>query len=217
MSDDAPQRRLAGLEAVFRRIATTRMRGVPVLNPALSVQAIGFGPDPLRTAPDAAPTMLGVLVTPWFMNLLRLPLQPVDGRDAAALQAAGLAPLGRTVVRRYGEHALDFTGAHEAGEASGFSEAPGLMLGAWEQASLFSPMFAFADQPAAVATAREVMRLLRQSWRETAPPPAPPRHPREGEDPREPAAVAVVGARLRGHDDVGGHDGVDGPGRERMR
>ncbi|MFM2347060.1 MAG: [NiFe]-hydrogenase assembly, chaperone, HybE, partial [Pseudomonadota bacterium] len=109
------------------------------------------------------PTMLGVLVTPWFMNLLRLPLQPVDGRDAAALQAAGLAPLGRAVVRRYGEHALDFTGAHEAEG-----------LGAWEQASLFSPMFAFADQPAAVATAHEVMRQLRQSWRETAPPPAAP-------------------------------------------
>lgn len=157
MSDDAPQRRLAGLEAVFRRIATTRMLGVPVLNPALSVQAVGFGPDPLRTAPGAAPTMLGVLVTPWFMNLLRLPLQPVDGHDATALQAAGLAPLGHTVVRRYGEHALDFTGAHEAEG-----------LGAWEQASLFSPMFAFADQPAAVATAREVMRLLRQSWSETS-------------------------------------------------
>ena len=87
----------------------------------------------------------------------------MDGRDAAALQAAGLAPLGRTVVRRYGEHALDFTGAHEAEG-----------LGAWEQASLFSPMFAFADQPAAVATAHEVMRQLRQSWRETAPPPAVP-------------------------------------------
>lgn len=101
--------------------------------------------------------MLGVLVTPWFMNLLRLPLQPVDGHDATALQAAGLAPLGHTVVRRYGEHALDFTGAHEAEG-----------LGAWEQASLFSPMFAFADQPAAVATAREVMRLLRQSWSETS-------------------------------------------------
>ena len=52
---------------------------------------------------------------------------------------------------------LDVTGAHEAEG-----------LGAWEQASLFSPMFAFADQPAAVATAREVMRLLRQSWSETS-------------------------------------------------
>ena len=218
MSDDAPQRRLAGLEAVFRRIATTRMRGVPVLNPALSVQAVGFGPDPLRTAPGAAPTMLGVLVTPWFMNLLRLPLQPVDGHDATALQAAGLAPLGHTVVRRYGEHALDFTGAHEAED-----------LGAWEQASLFSPMFAFADQPAAVATAREVMRLLRQSWSETSTPPSPPRHPREGEDPRTPATAPFVGARLRGHDGVGRqagaiqqdgvgwHAGLGEPDRERTR
>ena len=74
-----------------------------------------------------------------------------------ALLTEEIGKLARVMVRRYGEHALDFTGAHEAED-----------LGAWEQASLFSPMFAFADQPAAVATAREVMRLLRQSWSETS-------------------------------------------------
>ena len=147
MTEPLPARRLAALEATFRRIATTRMRGVPVLNAALSVQAVGFGPDPLLTAATAAPTMLGVLVTPWCMNLLRLPLQPVDSATDAA--AAGLLAPRVAAVRRYGAHALDFLGAHEPA------------LGAYEQASLFSPMFAFADQPAAVATAREVMRLIR--------------------------------------------------------
>jgi [NiFe] hydrogenase assembly HybE family chaperone len=143
-----PALRLAALEATFRRIATTRMRGVPVLHAALSVQAVGFGPDPLQTGatPAAVPTMLGVLVTPWCMNLLQLPLRAVE---SAAAPTAGLLALKTTAVRRYGAHALDFLGAHEPA------------LGHYEQASLFSPMFAFADQPAAVATAREVMRLLR--------------------------------------------------------
>lgn len=130
------------LEATFRRIATTRMRGVPVMHAPLSVQAVGFGPDPLQ-----AGMMLGVLVTPWFMNVLRLPVVAATA-DVAAPHAGLLAP-GLQAVRRYGEHALDFIGAHEAA------------LGGFEQASLFSPMFAFADQPAAVATAQEVLHLLR--------------------------------------------------------
>lgn len=140
--------RLEVLEATFRRIATTRMRGVPVLHAGLSVQAVGFVREPVavgsKSASVALPMLMGVLVTPWFMNVLRLPVTPVA--DAAA---AGLLPVGATAVRRYGAHPLDFLGAHEPS------------IGAFEQASLFSPMFGFADQPAAVATAREVLRLLR--------------------------------------------------------
>ena len=141
--------RLEALEATFRRIATTRMRGVPVLHAGLSVQAVGFVREPVavgsKSASVALPMLMGVLVTPWFMNVLRLPVTPVA--DAAA---AGLLPVGATAVRRYGAHPLDFLGAHEPS------------IGAFEQASLFSPMFGCADQPAAVATAREVLRLLRQ-------------------------------------------------------
>ncbi|MDZ7858317.1 [NiFe]-hydrogenase assembly chaperone HybE [Sphaerotilus sp.] len=143
--------RLDTLEATFRRIATTRMRGVPVLHAALSVQAVGFVREPAAAAASASakpaptPMLMGVLVTPWFMNVLRLPISAVA--DGAA---AGLLPVGATAARGYGEHRLDFVGAHEP------------TIGAFEQASLFSPMFSFADQPAAVATAREVLRLLRQ-------------------------------------------------------
>lgn len=143
--------RLETLEATFRRIATTRMRGVPVLHAGLSVQAVGFVREPVvagstsASVPLPMPMLMGVLVTPWFMNVLRLPLTAAV--DAAA---AGLLPVGVTGGRRYGEHHLDFVGAHEP------------TLGAFEQASLFSPMFSFADQPAAVATAHEVLRLLRQ-------------------------------------------------------
>ena len=64
----ALQIQVARLEAVFRDIAATRMEGVPLLHASLQVQAVDFAPEPEG---DFA---LGVLVTPWFMNLMRLPL-----------------------------------------------------------------------------------------------------------------------------------------------
>jgi [NiFe] hydrogenase assembly HybE family chaperone len=126
--------RIAAFESTFRQIAATRMQGVPVLHPTLDVQAVGF-----KAEADEA-WALGVLVTPWFMNLLRLPLQV----DAATPLAVGVS-----APRDIGAYRFDFIGAHEAA------------LGGYEASSLFSPMFAFADQDAAVATAQEVLALLR--------------------------------------------------------
>ena len=129
--------RIAALESVFRQIAATRMAGVPLLNPRLQVQAVGFE--------EHAGMACGVLVTPWFMNLLRLPLDE---------SVEMLKPLQKG-ERDVGSRSFEFIGAHEPG------------LGAFETSSLFSPMFEFEDQAAAVATAREVLGLLR-------PPPAVP-------------------------------------------
>jgi len=157
----------AHLEAAFRDIAATRMAGVPVLNPRLQVRALGFEP-----CADEAGMSLGVLLTPWFMNLLRWPLaeqgaeaegaEGAKGAEGPGVGSAGAlsVPLlrpGHTGEREIGGQRLTFTGA----------ELPG--LGCFEQCSLFSPMFEFADQAAAVATAQEVLRLLR------AAPVAPPR------------------------------------------
>ena len=114
--------------------------------PALLHRIAAEDTRPVPPEPAVLPMLMGVLVTPWFMNVLRLPVTSV-----AEAAAAGLLPVGVTGGRRYGEHHLDFVGAHEP------------TIGAFEQVSLFSPMFSFADQPAAVATAREVLRLLRQS------------------------------------------------------
>ena len=66
----ALQTQVARLETVFRDIAATRMEGVPLLHASLQVQAVDFAPEPEG---DFA---LGVLVTPWFMNLMRLPWAP---------------------------------------------------------------------------------------------------------------------------------------------
>lgn len=165
--------RVAQLEQVFARIGGTRMKGVPVLHSALRVQAVGFE---IVTDADAL-VMLGILITPWFMNLLRLPLL-VDGAE--------IAEPGSKRGHRCGEQLFEFIAAHEAA------------LGRFEACSLFSPMFEFADQAGAVCTATEILKLLRAppareatpvvpapshvstTWRNSAPTPAAPVSNRRG-------------------------------------
>ncbi|MCA0241968.1 MAG: [NiFe]-hydrogenase assembly chaperone HybE [Proteobacteria bacterium] len=129
--------RVQALEAAFGRIQATRMAGLPLLHPGLRVQAVGF-------AADGDGLAQGVLVTPWFMNLVRLPLDGDDDDAAGALPEPGQAldlPVGGWRMR--------FLGQHEPG------------LGRFAAASLVSPMSEFADQAAALATARAVLETLR--------------------------------------------------------
>lgn len=127
---DTLDKKVELLEAVFRRIQATRMEGVPLLHPDLHVQAIGFAQEP------QAPLAMGVLVTPWFMNLVRFPLG-----------GAPDASLGGQV--EWGAHRLSFIAAFEA------------EFGVFAICSLASPMFEYVDQDAAVATACEVLAQLR--------------------------------------------------------
>lgn len=142
--------RVQTLEQVFVHIATTRMQGVPVQNRALRVEAVGFAP---LTEADGA-WLLGVLVTPWFMNLVCLPLA-LTSADTAVLG------VGQKAKRQIGCESFEFIGAYEDG------------LGAFACCSLFSPMFEFADQSAAVATASEVLTLLRTPALAPTPKPNP--------------------------------------------
>lgn len=120
--------------------ARTRMAGLPVCHPGLQVQAVGFqlwsedvGERPLRG-------LLGVLMTPWFMNLVwRV-------EDAASVWST--LPVGTSHTLNLGAQELPFIGAHEPA------------LGAYASCSLISPMFQFADQAAAVATAQAVVDTL---------------------------------------------------------
>ena len=57
--------RIKRLTETFREIAATRMQGLPVMNDALQVEAVGFTPY--------AGQLMGVLIAPWFMNLVLLP------------------------------------------------------------------------------------------------------------------------------------------------
>lgn len=64
----------AQVEATFRRIQAERMAGLPLLNPALEVAALGFARHEIDWR--------GVLVTPWCVDLLLLPATadwPVPG------------------------------------------------------------------------------------------------------------------------------------------
>jgi [NiFe] hydrogenase assembly HybE family chaperone len=86
------------LEATYRHVAETRMHGLPFVNPVLAVEAVGFAPWEGR--------WLGVMVTPWFINLVQAPLDPAQWRS-----------LGQGEKRRYRFPAGDyeFIGAIEPG------------------------------------------------------------------------------------------------------
>ncbi|OAI19041.1 rubredoxin [Methylomonas koyamae] len=112
------------LETTFTAILTQRMQGVALLNPALAVQAL-----PFRCAGD---DWIGILVTPWSMNLLVFP-----GPDSVWQQL----PLGAKFSRKLPYGSFEFTLAAEPA------------LGRYGQCSLFSPMLQFADQAAAMAAA----------------------------------------------------------------
>lgn len=126
------EQRAQALQQTFEHIARTRMAGLPLAHPRLAVGCVGFHAEADGTF------ALGVLVTPWCMNLVRLPLH-----EGVAVLAAG-----HRGTRDIGTRCFDFVGACEAD------------IGTFESASLFSPMFEFVDQAAAVATAEQVLQAL---------------------------------------------------------
>ena len=131
MPETAADQAAARLEQVFRQIAATRMAGVSLLNPALAVEAVGF------RAWHA--DFVGVLITPWFMNLICLP-----GPEAARETHAS----GTRLDRELPSGVYEFLAAEEDD------------LGPYLSSSLFSPMFAFPDMDRARDVARAVLDEL---------------------------------------------------------
>ncbi len=107
------------------------MRDVPMINTALAVEAVGFRPWNDH--------WLGILVTPWFMNLVLMP------RVAAQWQ-----PLAEGASRHYVFPAgvFEFIGARLPS------------LGDYQACSLFSPMFEFANPQGARDTAVAALDAL---------------------------------------------------------
>lgn len=136
MTDAAPQRDglpspAGALERAFRAIELRQMRDMPMCNPALAVEAVGW-----RRWGDH---WLGVLITPWFMNLMLMPC--VGARWQA---------IGERQTRHYAFPAgvFEFIGGRDP------------VLGDYQACSLFSPMFEFADQAGARATALAALDAL---------------------------------------------------------
>lgn len=116
------------LETVFRDIEIHRMQGMPVCNPVLKVKAIGFQ--------QWGEYYFGVMMTPWFMNLMLIPRDPaLTIQDSPGSKSRHAFPSGH------------FEFVHAKEEA----------LGHFQVCSLFSPMFEFADQETAISTALEVI------------------------------------------------------------
>ncbi len=130
------------LEAAFRRIQAETMADVPILNPALSVEAVGFARWQNH--------WLGILITPWFMNLVLVP--------GAAETWQSVAP-GLRRFLRFPSGDFAFLGSDEA------------ELGEFQSCSLFSPMGEFVDQAGAREVARAALEALQSD--PAAVPPAP--------------------------------------------
>lgn len=119
------------IESAFEQIAQTRMRDLPLSNPRLRVAAVGFRPWQSG--------WIGVLVTPWGINLLQLPSHDAPFPPANADAVIEVALPGAIIP---------------------FMPARLDTLGEFRLCSLFSPAQQFADQETALATARETLRLL---------------------------------------------------------
>lgn len=128
------------------RHAAMNMQGLPICNSSLAVEGVGFREHEGR--------QVGVIVTPWFMNLTVL----AAAGDLQTWRAGGTARLAFPSGR------YDFV----------VSEAPGVGLIA--TCSLFSLMHDFADHDAARGAARAAADALFEPETPVAPPaprPAP--------------------------------------------
>jgi [NiFe] hydrogenase assembly HybE family chaperone len=119
------------LEATFGAVYEQRMQGLPFINAALVVEAVDFRPWNGH--------WLGVLITPWFMNLVLLP------NDDAAWPALRV---GEKCVQTFPAGVFEFIAGWED------------TLGEYLTCSLFSPMFEFADHETAHLTAAAARAAL---------------------------------------------------------
>lgn len=115
----------AALVVTFRA-AAARMQGLTFVNPALAVEAVRIAPWQDH--------WLGVLVTPWFMNLVLAPRDPAQWKPLR---------IGAKRMHAFPAGDFEFIGAHDPA------------CGEFAMCSLFSPVLEFADQ----AQAREVAEL----------------------------------------------------------
>ena len=122
------------LTAAFRQIAA-RMQGLGFVNPALEVEAVGFAPWQGH--------WFGVMVTPWFMNLVLLP------HDRSQWQPL---PVGGKRKLHFPAGVYEFIGADDP------------LVGEHQTCSLFSPMLEFEDH----AAARLVAQLAREALLDAA-------------------------------------------------
>lgn len=116
------------LGQVYRDIGERAMRDLPIYNDALDVEAVGF-----RVFNG---TIIGIMVTPWFMNVV--------------MPAGEMAPMASASTLRFrfpaGDIEFIISDVNHAGRIA--------------SCSLFSPMLGFADAASARATAEAAISEL---------------------------------------------------------
>lgn len=125
----------------FREIDSRCMRDLPVYNSALEVEAVDFQQIDM---PDGNTAWIGVLITPWFMNVIML-----SGENLASVQ------LGRRV-----SYPL-VSGEHE------FMVGEDDELGRYDFMTLASPVLQYKNQAAARVAARAGLKKLLEPVEET--------------------------------------------------
>lgn len=121
------------LVADFTEVWHAKMRDVPIVNKLLHVQAVGWRFHEGRP--------LGVLISPWFMNLIMLPAEGEDWSDLLT---------GRKEIIGFASGDYEFI----------WNVRP--MIGGYKACSLFSPMSEFKTQKQATDVANAVMVALFQ-------------------------------------------------------
>lgn len=114
----------------FEFIHNERMKGLPIVNARLRVEAVGFR--------DFDDKRLGVLITPWFMNLILL-----EHRDTWLDLSQG-----DTIRFRFPHGPIEFAVTHDDD------------LGSFLSAVLFRTMSDMPDQETARDLASEIMSQL---------------------------------------------------------
>lgn len=119
------------LISVFKDIYQLRMFDIPVCNKKLDVFSTDF-----ILWNDA---YVCVLVTPWFMNLVLLPIEEKSWNE--------LEPSTKS-IHHFPSGKYEFIAAEET------------RLGIYQSCSLFSPMFEFSNLNAAIETANNILKEL---------------------------------------------------------
>lgn len=114
----------------YRVIHTERMQGLPIVNNALDVEGVGFCPFEEH--------QIGVLITPWFINLVLLPGTDIGSKLEQGSKSTLKFPSGP----------IEFTTARDE------------VLGTYLTAVLFRSAAEFPNQETARDIAAEVLREL---------------------------------------------------------
>ena len=146
------------LDIAYRAIAK-RMEGLNFFNPALEVEAVGFAPWESH--------WLGVMVTPWCINLMLLPRER-EGWTSL--------PQGKTLRYRFPAGDYDFISSRDD------------TVGEYQMCSLISPVLELPDH----ATAREVARLARAALLDPANAPVPDVPNADEDDADRPPTIAQL-------------------------